>query len=259
MLQFAATPLAIGQVWNNGFKLARERLLPLYFLFLINQLIIHPLGYFVGGAHNTLADNFKHHPAIMIGYGIAFVIVTLIIYAIGFYLLGTLLKGRPYSFMESLEAALKKLPILIVASILSLLAAIVGFVIFIIPGIYIAVAMFYYFPAIIIDEMPIITAFKYTLSIVWGDWWRAFFVILAPMLVALFINAIVTLIVMVVSGLAQPQGPHIVARHITEIFNILFQAYMDLFILSVQLIQWNDLKIRKQLQQQSQPTTSATA
>lgn len=251
MQLFATAPLSISRVWAEGFRLTRERLLMLFPLFIINQVILTLSAHYFARPETSLVHMLQQQPIYTLGFIIISGIITIIFYAIGFYMMGTLMQGKPYTIMEALQATFHKLPVLILASILALLATLAGFAVLIIPGIFIAIATFFYLPSIILDNMSAFAAFKYTLTLIWGNWWRSFIIIATPIFVGLIINWLITFIIMLIivfsqSGHAASLSP---INYIPEGFSILIQAFVDIFVLALQIIQWNDLKLRKQLKQ----------
>jgi len=245
MQQYATTPLTIHQIWSNGLQLARERWRQLYFIFIVNQLIILLSVYLFANPNKSLSAIFRDHPGNTLIYFIAASLIILFIYALCFQHLGSVLQGKNSSIKDSMRNVVRKFPILIVASILSLFVCALGFVAFVIPGIFIAVNLFYYYPAIIVDEKTPIDALKYTLKLVWGNWWRSFYVVFGPMFIAGIIGGLISLIIFMFS-LFIP-GLSTISDYLNNIINLLFQAYVNVIIIAIQLIQWNDLKVRKAL------------
>jgi len=241
--QFATTPLTVHEVWSKAFQLTCERWRSLYLLFVINQLIILLSVYLFVDPNKTMIDALRDQPVNTVLYFIITGLITLFIYAVAYHQLGAYLQAKPLHFKDSMRMMLKKIPTLILAGILALLLTVLGFAALIIPGVFIVGALFYYYPSLIVDNMSPAAALKYTLEIMWGQWWRSSYILMTPIFMAGVISSLFTLLILFLTMMIP--AVNYISNYLTNIINILFQSYVNILLVAIQLIQWNNLKILK--------------
>ena len=83
----------------------------------------------------------------------------------------------------------KKIIPLYFAMILIMFLTTIGFYLAFFPGIFVIVLFIFVAPIIVIDQEPFWKAFKISSYLVWGNWWRIFFIILLPLALMAAITA----------------------------------------------------------------------
>jgi hypothetical protein len=102
-----------------------------------------------------------------------------------FYLIGSQTKE---SFTDSVNAVMKKLPLLLIALPVISILSWIGLILFFAPGIFIAVMLVFTAPLILLDDHSIVDAFRYSCFLVWKSWWRTFSIIVIPMILSILVS-----------------------------------------------------------------------
>jgi len=106
-------------------------------------------------------------------------------------------QAEPTSIRTELSRALRSLPALVPMMILNALAVFFGLVLFVVPGLYLLVALSMAVPALVLEGKGPIAAIKYSLQLVRGNWWRiaaTFLVTFAIVLVFYFLVLVLAVI-----------------------------------------------------------------
>ncbi len=96
------------------------------------------------------------------------------------------------SIFEAFGFALKKYPTVPTAMILYALIVALGSIALVIPGIYLAVRLYYFIDAILIDEKGVISSLKTSWRIVRGNWWATFSILIIIGLFSILMNTFIT-------------------------------------------------------------------
>lgn len=83
-----------------------------------------------------------------------------------------MLRGEPVSTARELGQTLRRAPALLALVVAMLLAAAVGFAAFVIPGVYLSVALPLAWPAFVIEQRGPLEALRVSLQLTRGQWWR---------------------------------------------------------------------------------------
>ncbi len=113
------------------------------------------------------------------------IIIILISITINIYIASLVIKTiadiqrkKPIHLTENMKYTAKKLPTILGALLLTIIAMIAGFIALILPGIYITVRLIYSNYAVIIEDKEVIPGLERSWNIVKGDWWQVFFMVL---------------------------------------------------------------------------------
>ena len=96
------------------------------------------------------------------------------------------------SLLEAFGFALKKYPVVLIATIFYVLCVSLGSLALIIPGIYLAVRLYYFIDAILIDEKGVISSLKTSWKIAKGNWWATFLILIIIGVFSTLINALIS-------------------------------------------------------------------
>ncbi len=96
------------------------------------------------------------------------------------------------SVLRAFGFALKKYVIVLIALLIYLLIVIVGSLAFLVPGIYLAVRLYYFINAILIDEKGVIESLKTSWKIAKGNWWATFLILLIIGIFSFLINMLLS-------------------------------------------------------------------
>lgn len=183
-------PLSVGQTLDNGFRLFRSKLSGLIILAVISALpsmLLTLLEFALasGADPEVIAPT---PPAVLVGY-LVVGLLSVAVYAAMTHYLCVLQGGENATAIQSLRQGLARTPIVIIAGILYGIAAMVGFLLLLIPGIWISILfMFFVIPIVTVNAGPI-AALKDSTATIKGHWWRSFLVvsIIFMLVIALYI------------------------------------------------------------------------
>lgn len=247
MLQFATQAMTKKEIWKTSFQLCLANFVRLYlFLFVIQMLFqaTHLAKHHVYYTNSVvLSPTVQTMPSgKMVSYEIVLVLIFVFVFSLVFHQMGSMLKGAQVKLMDSILWVLKHYIYLLGLVCLMFILSILGFICFVWPGLFLAVALYSFYPYVIVEEKRWIPAFKMALKITWGKWWRAFITVMLPVLGFLIANIlIVLLITFFLSIFGVPKS---VILSIAVVIEVFITAFMTLWILAIQLVLWNDLKIR---------------
>ena len=109
-------------------------------------------------------------------------------------------EGKPHALSEDLMHGLRSLPHGVIAMLAYLLIISFGLMLFIVPGVFICIALFFFFTLIALENKNIITSFKESYNLVVPNWEHCFYVLVIPFFVLVsvtfslhnFTNGIIT-------------------------------------------------------------------
>ncbi|MEM7827004.1 MAG: hypothetical protein QXQ40_02145 [Candidatus Aenigmatarchaeota archaeon] len=138
----------------------------------------------------------------MLSYFIPFVTIFLIICLIEMFLTGMIIKiasepGKKVSLDKTADFIAKKYLKLVIGSILYYILIISGFILFLIPGIFLMIKLMFYQYAIIIHNKRVLNSFETSWNITKRNWWQIFAFTLIVLLVSLvfyFISVLASVI-----------------------------------------------------------------
>ncbi len=149
------------------------------------------------------------------------------------------------SIFEAFGFALKKYPIVLTAMILYVISVALGSVALVIPGIYLAVRLYYFIDAILIDEKGVISSLKTSWRIVKGNWWATFLILIIIALFSILIDIFITSALSIIQFGKYLKIGAFVQAPITAVFrawsySAFVNAYLQLRNNSAQLNEPND-------------------
>jgi hypothetical protein len=146
-------------------------------------------------------------------------------------------------FHHEWQRALHVLLPLIVGSIVMICALIVGYVLLIVPGVILTVSLAFFQFCVVLDKQGPIEALNRSHTLVWGNWWRTFWVLIL-MLVVIILIAVVLLVPFALMLGVHPgvvTGRGLLVQGVLEMVG---EALIAPFIFAIMYTQYNDLKIR---------------
>jgi hypothetical protein len=100
--------------------------------------------------------------------------------------------GQDLGLEQSYRFGFARLGPILVVSILVGLATLLGLIVFIIPGIYIAVRLAVSIQALVVEDKRGTQAMRRSWALVGGHWWHAAFTLLVAALITVVVNAVIT-------------------------------------------------------------------
>jgi len=193
-------PLSVGEMLDAGFRLFNARfwtlilcvlvpVVPLQIVATVLQASVDPNAFDLNSTETV--DSGTALAGNLVGAVLQFAAAALAIAAC-FKAISAAYLGERAGFAESLRYALGRLLPLLVAYILVLVIIALGFILLIIPGIWIAVKLAMVFPAVVFERKGPFGAIGRSWSLTRENWWRTFG--------ALLVVFLITFVLQLVSG-----------------------------------------------------------
>ena len=246
----AAAPRTIGGVLDDAIGLYRRSFSRLWPLTLVAAVFIALPGIFFG-AQMTHARALAPQAALAMmrspGYWLSYVLMSLIYLVVQGALLSALdrfaTRGE-LSVGDALSVGARRLPSMIAVGVLSFLSIMVGFILLIVPGIYIWGIFQLALVALIVDGVGITESFGVSRRLIKGHWWRSVTIVT----VGIIIVFVFTLLAGVVNGVVvaltrfDPAVVLVVEPAVGAIVNV----FMLPLLPSISLCMYYDLKLRSE-------------
>lgn len=124
------------------------------------------------------------------------------------------------------------------------LAILVGLVLLVVPGLYLAVALLFAYPAMLLDGQSVSGSIRTSLRLVRGHWWRTSMILtvaLFAVIVFYAVGSILGLLIVQVTGGGDVAGVFLGTSVISALIGALFTPFM----VALSLAQYDDLKLRR--------------
>lgn len=193
MFKFSTIPLSPVQLLTEALKLYVQSFKKLFWIF---------LGYFVISAYYSSGyllnifpldiNKMQHLSGWVLAYYVGITIVSLIILYFKAVTMHSMQQqaesNKKVSLRQSCSLVIRKYwPILLAQMLISCLT-IIGLLAFILPGIFIGIALTFSLPLILFNNQNIIQAIKGSFMLVWGKWWHVVTTIALPMVIMMCID-----------------------------------------------------------------------
>ncbi len=153
--------------------------------------------------------------------------------------------GRPHDLEESFEFAAPRVFSLLWLGIILTVLAVVGFILFVIPGIWFVVAVSVAVPALMLEGVTGFSALRRSISLTAGRWWATF----GRLLVALVLYAIADVIIgLIANGLDSAFNVSNVTLYliINGVISAVIVILLSPFAAAVFNVIYIDLRVRKE-------------
>jgi hypothetical protein len=246
MFQLPAHPQPIGQVLDSGFKLftaSLSRILPLSFAAAIVGIL--PSLLFPGMQSQDREEIMAAMDSFM-AFMPVYLLLTLWLYASLIYRMGAIMHGWNSEMGVSLLVGLKKTLPMLAATLLFVLAIMLGLLALIVPGLILLLSLFFYTPALVLDNHGIVGSLKRSYRLVQGNWWRSAAVLTIPLLIFMAVGIVagagMGVVLVIGGGDVSEQTINLYAN----LFNLPVTALIMPLFYAVMLVQYHDLKLRKE-------------
>ncbi|HYW04722.1 MAG TPA: hypothetical protein VFA86_12355 [Gammaproteobacteria bacterium] len=240
-------PRGIGQVLDSGFRLYFKSIRSVFLLALIAALINGAPDYWLylwtGG--QGLRANPEMLRSLPAGFGLLWLVAWLswlMLYGaiiLRMYHVGT---DTPVRLGEEIGGGFRALAWMVIASILVGLVCGIGFVLLVIPGIFLSVSLAFYSYSILIDRQRAVGGMNHSYRIVRGNWFRTAAVLTVALLIVIAIGF--------AAGLAESLADVFLGMRGHPESRVLIGAILNALLLPLSvalgLAQYEDLKVRKQ-------------
>jgi len=112
---------------------------------------------------------------------------SLIFYAAVYHRIYYCLVAKSSNTVESLALAIRKIPVLAIALIIFSVVFMGGFLLLVLPGIYLLVPLLFYYPLIVIDDLNPISALTSAVKIIQNHWWRTAIIVYVPAVIFMLV------------------------------------------------------------------------
>jgi hypothetical protein len=245
MSKFSDTALSFKEIYLAGIKTYAEAFPKVWIIAFINGIVsavglyvrelympIIPQKAAITASTANMPPISPHDTALFWGWNVVFALVAVLFFAILLQQVFEVIKGEKAGLLGSVKFVLSKASVVIIASLITLFLAGIGFLLFLLPGIYLYVLFIFTVPYILIENKGVFAAIAASVKLVWGKWIRTFVVMLP-----------ITAIFVLFTGVALKltQGSSIGFSIASGIIAFLFVPFFTIYI----LYQFNDLRIRK--------------
>lgn len=149
---------------------------------------------------------------------------------------------------DALRLALARLGPLIGASVLFVLAVLVGLILLLVPGLILMVSLMMYMALLLFENKGAVDSLTASHKLVWGNWWRSS----AILTVAVILVIVIFIALGVVAAIAAPFAglaveDIVMVGLVSElVFNAAFNLLLMPFFTAVMIALYWDLKLRKE-------------
>jgi hypothetical protein len=154
-------------------------------------------------------------------------------------------EGEPVSARTELAEALRRLPALVLLIVGVGLVSFLGLLLFIIPGLYLMIALSLSWPALILARKGVEEAMRYSLRLVRGNWWRLVAIYTVGTIVVLVIYMVPMMLAAVIATFAGAEDVALV----TALFTVIVVAIGAIawpFSSAVVLAVFAELQVRRE-------------
>lgn len=239
---------SVGEVIANSFKLwlySFKQIAPLSFVF--NVLMALPLFLFV--QLNTL-DIHKYISTIekyAVFYTI-FVFIPFYIYAVLLHRMRNVVEQQPLNLFRDLLFGLKRLPLAIIAFFMAAVIIIIGYILFVIPGVILSFSLAFFVPLVILDPTVTYRHLFKSLATSWnlvsGNWWRTAVTFLVPIFIFFIVGYFFDTAANFIWAQLIKMGIHSRILFVHHICRIIFLTFFIPYMCSLFLVQIYNLKAR---------------
>jgi hypothetical protein len=231
-MQYQIRSMSLGEILDTGFSILRNHFVPIVG---IAALVYVPLA-LLGAAFPTVKPGTMPSPAVLVGVlvgGLAFLVLGPVGTVAITYLIGELYQGRSTTVGAAFREAFSILLPLFGTSLLSGLLLVVGFVLFVVPGVWLMTGFLVLSQVMIFERIFGTAAINRSMSLMRGNRMRALGVLLLGF------------IVVSVLGFAFNFGARLVP-YAGPVASGLASAIGNAFITAVTVVLYFDIRCRKE-------------
>lgn len=159
--------------------------------------------------------------------------------------LDNMVRNGAVDFRREIQRGLRAWPALIIGGVIMVAALIAGYILLIVPGVLLTVSLAFFQFCVMLDGQGPLAALNHSHTLVWGNWWRTFWVIILMALVLILISVVVLIPFALMLGLHHGTltGRDLLVEGVLE---MIAAAIFTPFIFATMYVQFNDLKLRRQ-------------
>jgi hypothetical protein len=178
---------------------------------------------------------------------IASLVISLAMYGAIIFKISAQINEQEVKIREAYRSGFRKAWRLFLGALLFGLTSMIGFILLIAPGIYLATSFSLYMQAIIIEDAGPVSALKRSMHLIRGRWWQTFFIMFLVMILLYVVEAVgslisIPLLLLSMVVLKNPVAAQLINLAVTVPLMILLAPF---FMIAYTLIYY-DLRIRKE-------------
>lgn len=235
-------PQLISEVLDTAFKIFSASLLkvlPYGMLITLAGQLVNIYNLVTGRLVRRL---FPQDPTGWVLYALG-MILTLTLWAALILRQRAIAQGAPVAMQAEIAAAVRRLPVLVLVAIFNVIAVGVGFVLLVIPGVYLLIALWMAVPVLVLENTGPVDAVKSSLRLVHGHWWRTFAILLVT--IAIYIVFVVLGVVALAMVVQLERGADVaVVTATSTVLVISLGAFSVPFMAAITLAVLGDLAAR---------------
>ncbi|HET7921959.1 MAG TPA: hypothetical protein VFM15_04310 [Gammaproteobacteria bacterium] len=160
--------------------------------------------------------------------------------------LDNLVQRGNVDFHAEWQRGLHALLPLFIASVVFLCALIVGYVLLIVPGVILTISLLFFQFCVVLDRQGPIAGLNRSHTLVWGNWWRTFGVVILMVLLVLLIVVVLMVPVALLLDM-HPAASVLTGRDllVRGVMQMLGAVFLGPFVLAIMYVQYQDLKLRQ--------------
>ncbi|HTT02766.1 MAG TPA: hypothetical protein VMG11_11835 [Steroidobacteraceae bacterium] len=237
-------PQSIGEVLDSGFRIFRMtllRCLPYGAVIMIVSQLANMHQLLTG---RPLKAFPRHDPVWWLWYAIG---LFLSVACSGALILrqNALATGVPTSTSAELRTVVARFPELLIVGVLALLGIMLGLLLLVLPGLYLALAFLFAVPALLLRPCKPTEALRYSAWLVHRNWWRTFLTIILTFFVMIAFEALIGVLA-AISGAILGVADLAVVSAISTVAGVALGAVSLPFMWAVILALYGDLQVRRE-------------
>lgn len=240
------SPQSIGQVLDGAFRLASVSFRQTWVLALLAGVASYAASVYQFTRGDTLVQSIlAPADAVYWTLYVGGLLLSLLFFS-AIYLRVDAIASGTTDGGDTVNAALRRLPLVLLLLVLTLLALAVGFVLLIVPFLILAVSLMLAMPILLIESKGPIDAMTSSHRLIWGHWWRTSAILTVGVIIIMVFYMILGMVAaavapMIASGAAEVAAVLSVAI-VIGLAGILITPFFVALVLN---IYW-DLKLRKE-------------
>ena len=148
---------------------------------------------------------------------------------------------------EAFQTALSRLPLLIAATFLYVMAIMVGSILLLVPGVILTLSLVMYMALLLFERKGAIESLTGSHKLVWGNWWRTCAVLTVAFILLMVIFIAVGFVVAIITPFVGMVGDFlVVTMAVQSILNAAINVVVTPFTTAVMIALYWDLKLRKE-------------
>lgn len=155
-----------------------------------------------------------------------------------------------FVFGAAFWRGVKLIPRVILMGLCYVLALIGGFLLLIIPGIYLTLSLSLSYYLVIVDDLKAVQSLKTSHKLIKGHWWRTLAVVSVPIFIMIALYVLAGILIGVYMGVSgamnSPEAFDPMVNHIANMISSIVSAVFTPLLLSIALVILHDLKLRSQ-------------